>query len=95
MEQLMIEKYKLKNNGPPVKVALYVGERCEHKVLLQWKAERVGFMKSWGEFAGKAGLEVDDTLFFTPAHDGFQVDMYRIASSCSSIWSCKKHRHGP
>ncbi|KAK1645119.1 hypothetical protein QYE76_062924 [Lolium multiflorum] len=32
MEHLLIKKYKLKNNDPPVKVALYMGERCEHKV---------------------------------------------------------------
>jgi hypothetical protein len=46
MEQLLIRKYKLKNNGPLVKLALYMGERCEHRVQLQWRAERVGFIKS-------------------------------------------------
>ena len=45
MEQLLIKKYKLENNGPPVKVALYMGERCEHRVQLQWRAERVGFIR--------------------------------------------------
>jgi hypothetical protein len=28
MEQHLIRKYKLKNNGPPVKVVLYMGEHC-------------------------------------------------------------------
>jgi hypothetical protein len=71
MEQLLIKKYKQKNNGPPVKVSLYTSERCEHKVQLPWKAERVGFIKSWSKFTGKAELRVDDTLFFTVADDGF------------------------
>jgi hypothetical protein len=34
MEQLLIGKYKLKNNGPPVKAVLYMGERCEWWVQL-------------------------------------------------------------
>jgi hypothetical protein len=55
----------------PVKVALYMGERYEHRVQLQWRAGHVGFIKSWSKFAGKAELRVDDTLFFTPADDGF------------------------
>jgi hypothetical protein len=32
MEQSLIKKYKLKNNGPPVKVAMYMGDYCEYKV---------------------------------------------------------------
>ena len=51
MEQLLITKYKLKNNGPPVKVCLYLGQRCEWKVQLQWTCQRVGFIKSLSEFA--------------------------------------------
>jgi hypothetical protein len=45
MEQLLIKKYKLKNNGTLVKVALYMGERCEYRVLLQWTAYCDGFIK--------------------------------------------------
>jgi hypothetical protein len=37
MEQFLIKKYMLKNDGPPVKVALYMGDYCRHKVQLQWK----------------------------------------------------------
>ena len=55
MEQLLIRKYKLKNNGPPVKVCLYQREYCQYKVQLQWRAGRVGFIKGWSEFAGKIG----------------------------------------
>ena len=34
MEQLLIKKYKLKNNGPPVKVCLYQRDYCHYKVQL-------------------------------------------------------------
>jgi hypothetical protein len=95
MEQLLIKKNKLKNNGPPVKVALYMGEYCEYRVQLQWTAERVGFIKSWSEFVDKADLKVDDTVVFTPADDGFQVEVFRKENSCSSIGDCKKHRNDP
>ena len=33
-EKPQIKKYKLKNNGPPVKVALYMGDYYEYKVSL-------------------------------------------------------------
>jgi hypothetical protein len=59
-------------------------------VQLQWRAEHVGFIKSWTKFASKADLHVDDTIMFTPKDDGFQVDVY-MESSCSSIFSCRKH----
>ena len=75
MEQLLIKKYKLKNNGPPVKVCLYEREYCQYKVQLQWRAGRVGFSKGWSEFTEKAQIAVDDTLVFTP---------WTTASSCSS-----------
>jgi hypothetical protein len=68
-------KYKHKNNGPPVKVILYMDEHCEHKVQL--KAERVCFIKSWSKFVGKGQLDVDDTIVFTPIDNDFQVEVYR------------------
>jgi hypothetical protein len=43
----------------------------------------------------KAEVRVDYTIIFTPADDGFQVEVFRKDTSCSSIWSCKKHRQGP
>ncbi|KAK1620156.1 hypothetical protein QYE76_025673 [Lolium multiflorum] len=86
-------KYKHKNNGPPVKVILYMDEHCEHKVQL--KAERVHFIKSWSKFVGKAQLDVDDTIVFTPTDNDFQVEVYRKETSYSSIWSCNNHHHGP
>ncbi|KAK1607972.1 hypothetical protein QYE76_031645 [Lolium multiflorum] len=70
---------------PPVKVALYMGERCEWKVQLQWRAERVGFIKSWSEFAARLDLHINDTIIFTPKDDGFTVDVFSKESSCSSI----------
>jgi hypothetical protein len=72
-----------------------MGERCEWKVQLQWRAERVGFIKSWSEFVARADLHVDDTIMFTPKNDGFLVDVFRKETSCSSIFSCTKHRKGP
>jgi hypothetical protein len=54
-----------------------MGERCEHMVQLQWRAERVGFIKSRSKFTGKAGLKVDDTIVFTTKDDDFEVDVYR------------------
>jgi hypothetical protein len=78
-----------------VKVALYMGERCEWKVQLQWRAERVGFIKSWSEFVTRASLHFDDTIIFTPKDDGFKVDVFRKEPSSSSIFSCRKHREGP
>jgi hypothetical protein len=95
MEQHLIIKYKLKNNGSPVKVCLYMGERYEWKVQLQWTAQRVGFIKSWSEFNARLGLRVDETIVFTPKDDGFKVDVFRKETSCSSIFSCKRHREGP
>jgi hypothetical protein len=95
MEQPLIRKYKLKNNGPPVKVCLYLGERCEWKVQLQWTGQRVGFIKSWSEFTARILLHVDDTLVFTPQNDGFKVDLFRKEMSCSNVFGCKRHREGP
>jgi hypothetical protein len=95
MEQHLISKYKLKNNGPPVKVALYMCESYKWRMQLQWRAEHVGFIKSWTEFATREDLRVDDTIVFTPKDDGFQVDVFRKESSCSSIFSCRRHREGP
>jgi hypothetical protein len=94
MEQLLINKYKL-NNGPLVKVCLYMGERCEWKVQLQWTTHRVGFIKSWSEFTARLFLCVDDMIVFTPKDDGFKVDVFMEESSCSSIFSCRWHREGP
>jgi hypothetical protein len=65
MEHHLTRKCKLKNNGPLVKVALNMGQSCEWRVQLQWRAERVGFIKSWSEFATRADLRVDDTIVFT------------------------------
>jgi hypothetical protein len=95
MEQHLISKYKLKNNGPPVKVCLYMGERCEWKVQLQWTGQRVGFIKSWSEFTARLFLRVDDMIVFTPKDDGFKVDVFRKETSCSSIFSRRRHREGP
>jgi hypothetical protein len=95
MEQPLIRKYKLINNGPRVKVFLYLGEHCEWKVQLQWIGQRVGFIKSWSKFAAKILLHVDDTLVFTPQDDGFKVDVFRKETSYSSIFGCKRHREGP
>jgi hypothetical protein len=78
-----------------VKVALYMGQHYEWRVQLQWRAERVGFIKSWSEFAARVGLRVDDTVVFTPKDDGFQVDVFKKESSCFSIFNCGKHREGP
>jgi hypothetical protein len=92
MELHLIRKYKLKNNDPVVKVCSYMGERCEWKVQLQWMGQRVGFIKSWSDFAARLGLRVDDTIAFTPKDDGFKVDVLRKETSCSSIFSCRRHR---
>lgn len=46
MEYPLIKKYNLKNNGPTVKLVLYMGDYREYKVQLQWKYERVGFIKA-------------------------------------------------
>jgi hypothetical protein len=95
MEQLLITKYKLKNNAPSVKVCLYMGQHCEWKVQLKWTGQRTVFTKGWSEFAARLLLRVDDTLVFTPQDDGFKVDIFRKETSCSSIFSCKRHREGP
>jgi hypothetical protein len=54
-----------------VKVALYMGQRCEWRVQLQWRAQRVGFIKSWSEFAARTDLRIDDMIVFTPKDDSF------------------------
>jgi hypothetical protein len=95
MERHLINKHKLKNNGPSVKVCLYTGERCERKVQLKWRVERIGFIKSWSEFAARLGLRVDDRIVFTPRDDSFKVDAFRKETLCSIIFSCKRHREGP
>ncbi|KAK1616110.1 hypothetical protein QYE76_021627 [Lolium multiflorum] len=66
MEQLLITKYKLKNNGPPVKVCLYMGQRCEWKVQFQWTGQRVG-----------PTVRVEGAV---PV-DGFKVDVFRKETS--------------
>jgi hypothetical protein len=35
MEQLLIKKYRPRNNSLAVKMVFYMGEHCEHKVQLQ------------------------------------------------------------
>jgi hypothetical protein len=85
MEQHLITKYKLKNNGPPVKVCLYMDEHCEWNV----------FIKRWSDFAARLTLHVDDAMVFTPKDDDFKVDVFRKETLCSNIFSCRKHREGP
>jgi hypothetical protein len=50
-------------------------------VHLQWTGQRVRFIKSWSEFAGRLLLHVDDTIVFTPQEDGFKVDVFKKETS--------------
>jgi hypothetical protein len=77
-----------------MKVCLYLGQRCEWKVQLQWTGQRVRFIKSRSEFCVRILLHVDHTLVFTP-DDGFKVYVFRKKTSFSSVFDCKRHRDGP
>jgi hypothetical protein len=48
-----------------VKTPLYLGKYCENNVQLQWRGERVAFIKGWSEFVGKVGMVVDGMILFT------------------------------
>jgi hypothetical protein len=83
LKQHLISKYKLKNNGPPVKMWLYMGKRCTVKVQLQWRAEHVGFIKGWSEFAGRLALHIDNAIVYTPMDDDFKVDVFKKETSAA------------
>jgi hypothetical protein len=62
-------------------------------VQLQWRGERVAFIKGWSEFAQKSEMTIDDTIVFIPMDGSFDVQLYRSDTSVASIWGCKKHHH--
>jgi hypothetical protein len=60
-------------------------------VQLQRKAGWLTLFKGWSKFAEKTHMEASGTLIFTYKNGGFQLQMYREATSMEIVWSFNKH----
>jgi hypothetical protein len=68
-----------------VKTLLYLPKFYENNLQLQWRVERVAFIKGWSEFAQKSKMAVDHTTVFTPMDNGFDVRLYMYGTSVASM----------